>query len=405
MKPSLAKRDLCSGCGACAASCPRSAITMEYDKNGFLMPFCDEKKCVACKRCEQKCPVLNAEKIEFSNPKNIEFYSAWSKDKDICRLSSSGGVASQIAKDFLGKEGTVVYGAHLTNSNSVHHIRITNTDDLPKIQGTFYIQSDASLVYPQVKKDLNSGLIVFFCGTPCQISALYSFLGSKHVDNLFTAEVICHGVASQISVDLATKYYGADHIVSMRDKRDGWCSASTRGIGQRSTFVKKDGSYVYTDRKSDMVGKMLDSCHRLSCTRCMFAQVQRVADLSLGDQWKLWEEIPERWNDGASLVLTNSEKGRLMLSSNNIECIPISGKDVNCYTLFYPGCSRYLTIGNWLWLVKKFPLNFAISILCKNWRKNPLILPFAFFAKKMHARHVRATVSQIDLIHKKNNWL
>jgi len=405
MKPKLAKFNICTGCGVCVASCTRKAIKMVYDHNGFLMPLIDENLCVSCKACERICPALNGEKINYGNPQNIKFYTAWSKDDDVCKKSSSGGIASQIALDFLRKGNSAVYGAHLTDYNTVHHIRITNEKELSLIQGTYYIQSDASSIYSLVKNDLKAGLNVFFCGTPCQVSALYLFLNSISINNLFTAELICHGVASQFSVDLATKFHKADHIVSMRDKRDGWCSAHHRGIGQRSTYVKKDGSIIYTEKAIDVAGKMNDSCLRLSCTRCSYAHIERVADISLGDQWKLWENLPHRWASGASLVLANTLKGENLINSKTIKSEKISGKDVNSYTLFAVGCSPFLTMGKWLWLINKFPLKFKVSFLCRNWRKNILIFPFAYFSKIMHKHHIKKTIKAIEQTHKKNIWL
>ena len=45
----------CSGCGACQALCPKSAIEMKEIK-GFYYPFIDQEKCVRCKHCVQVCP-------------------------------------------------------------------------------------------------------------------------------------------------------------------------------------------------------------------------------------------------------------------------------------------------------------------------------------------------------------
>ena len=38
VKPQLASHDHCTGCGACASGCPKGAVHMVRDKEGFLYP-------------------------------------------------------------------------------------------------------------------------------------------------------------------------------------------------------------------------------------------------------------------------------------------------------------------------------------------------------------------------------
>ena len=38
----------CCGCTACASSCPKSAITMVPDEEGFLYPKIDMRRCIEC---------------------------------------------------------------------------------------------------------------------------------------------------------------------------------------------------------------------------------------------------------------------------------------------------------------------------------------------------------------------
>lgn len=45
----------CSGCSACYAVCPKNAIMMVEDKEGFLYPQIDKNKCVECGRCDEVC--------------------------------------------------------------------------------------------------------------------------------------------------------------------------------------------------------------------------------------------------------------------------------------------------------------------------------------------------------------
>ena len=50
------RKEECCGCTACYAICPREAIYMEEDEEGFEYPHIDEDKCIQCYRCLDVCP-------------------------------------------------------------------------------------------------------------------------------------------------------------------------------------------------------------------------------------------------------------------------------------------------------------------------------------------------------------
>ena len=52
---------------------------------------------------------------------------------------------------------------------------------------------------------MDNGIYVLFTGTPYQIAGLKTFLG-KEYNNLITADLICHGVASSIFFEDYIKY-------------------------------------------------------------------------------------------------------------------------------------------------------------------------------------------------------
>ena len=52
-------RRSCTGCSACANACPKDAIRMTPDPEGFLYPSIDASLCVDCHICEKVCPVKN----------------------------------------------------------------------------------------------------------------------------------------------------------------------------------------------------------------------------------------------------------------------------------------------------------------------------------------------------------
>ena len=49
-------KEECCGCTACYAICPKGAISMVEDEEGFDYPIIDESKCIQCYQCIKVCP-------------------------------------------------------------------------------------------------------------------------------------------------------------------------------------------------------------------------------------------------------------------------------------------------------------------------------------------------------------
>ncbi len=49
-------RNKCCGCGACVEICPKKALTMEEDEEGFLRPVLNMDFCIDCGGCDNVAP-------------------------------------------------------------------------------------------------------------------------------------------------------------------------------------------------------------------------------------------------------------------------------------------------------------------------------------------------------------
>ena len=56
------KKSECCGCSACYAVCPKSAIEMKEDEEGFEYPHINDEICVRCGMCLKVCPIKEAKK-------------------------------------------------------------------------------------------------------------------------------------------------------------------------------------------------------------------------------------------------------------------------------------------------------------------------------------------------------
>lgn len=103
-----ANRADCSGCEACANICPKGAIKMIRDAEGFAYPKINSELCIQCGRCDATCPALNFKAKEIDSLPKV--FTAIYEDEKILRHSSSGGIFSALSEIVL-KSGGIVFGA------------------------------------------------------------------------------------------------------------------------------------------------------------------------------------------------------------------------------------------------------------------------------------------------------
>lgn len=305
----------CCGCSACANKCPRNAIEMKEDENGFKYPYVNMDLCIKCNLCEQVCPIIN--RVEKENKPKA--YACINKNEEIRKESSSGGIFTLIAEEILNKKG-IVFGATFDEKFNVKHISIDSKDELYKLRTSKYLQSNILDTYKEAKKFLENERLVLFTGTPCQIEGLKSFL-MKEYSNLYTQDIICHGVPSPKVWNKYKEYRKnidreEPEKINFRNKDNGWHEFNLK-------FNYKDSSYAKS-QKDDLYMKAFlnDLCLRDSCYECSFKKYNRLSDITLADFWGI-NNIDKGLDDnkGTSLVIINSEKGKLLLKDIESDCI------------------------------------------------------------------------------------
>ena len=187
--------DKCYGCFACSNICPKNCIELKQNAEGFFMPEVDMQKCIDCGLCDKVCLIEKEQHSYLPNHDLPKCFYGYCLSDEERKKSASGGLSNSISKKFINNTG-VVFGVVGKWFEDVHHVKAETQEELIAICGSKNIQSRVGNSYIQVKKELLSGKQVLFTGTPCQIAALYSFLG-KEYENLFTADLVCHGVPSQ----------------------------------------------------------------------------------------------------------------------------------------------------------------------------------------------------------------
>ena len=302
----------CTGCGLCAARCPKLCIDMKPGLLGHLFPKIDQAKCIDCKLCQKSCPSL--QEISAGYPKKA--YAAWSKDEEDYVSSTSGGAASVLSQ-YIVSQGGVVYGCTVLPNIQISHIRVDKLEDLHLLKGSKYVQSQIKDVIPQLRNDVKAGIPVLFVGTPCQVAAIKQLYKSVP-DNLYIVDIICHGTPSnQFLKDYIQKDLKID-ASKVTDVKFRLPDAFSLCVYDNDKLLYKS-SNLWTHRYEDLYyNTFIDGfTYRNSCFHCHYAKPQRISDITIGDFWGLGnevsdKEIPEHKN-GISCVLPITDKGMALI--------------------------------------------------------------------------------------------
>lgn len=301
----------CTGCGACVQRCPKRCISWTQREFGFRYPQIDKDACVNCGQCEKVCPIDKALDVSAEQ----KAYAAVHKDDEVLAKSTSGGAFTAIA-DAVFAQGGIVYGAAMLDGMQVKHIRTSGKDDFEGLRSSKYLQSDTGTTYQMVEQDLKQGKTVLYSGTSCQIDGLKNFLG-KDYENLYTVDIVCHGVGSQAYfdkyMDYARERYGKIKALRFRSKEyAGWSCGGDVVVVDSSDCLKK---IPYRDFDNYYYSYFLSGdIYRKSCYSCKYANTNRVGDFTLGDYWGVEAlNLPLQTENGCSLLLVNNRHAMQLL--------------------------------------------------------------------------------------------
>lgn len=309
-KNNVIEKKKCTGCMACKDICPKNAITMIEDENGFKYPNIDEEKCIKCGLCEKVCPVIN--KLN-ENKYKIKVYACKNKDRQIRLKSSSGGVFSLLAKYIIMNRG-VVFGARFNQNLEVIHDYIEKKEDIELFRGSKYVQSNIEGNYKKAKEMLDKKRKVLFTGTPCQIEGLLGYLG-KNYENLYTQDIICHGVPSP---KVWKKYINykkdkkGEYPTNVNFRRKDILGWSNYQINYKYSDCEEN---IHHDEDPYIKIYLKNLDLRDSCYSCKFKKTSRKSDITIADFWGI-DNVGSKLNDemGISALLINSEKGEYIFN-------------------------------------------------------------------------------------------
>lgn len=302
----ITDKSQCCGCTACSSICPKKAIIMKQDEEGFMYPIIDTTKCVNCGLCDKVCPVKNAKEDKFEQ----KAYLVNNKNEEIRKDSTSGGAFTPIAEYVLNKGG-VVFGATFDKNYRVIHTYVENKEELSKFRGSKYVQSFLGDSFKQVKEFLNNDRMVCFSGTPCQIEGLKSFL-QKDYKKLITVDVMCHAVPSPL---VWKKYlnYEKSKLEGNKIEKILFRDKSKYGYKYSTMTIKTDKDEYSRGVETDPYLRAFfgDLSDRPSCYDCKFKKQYHVSDFTIWDCFVV-DNFDKNLDDdkGTSRILVNTESGK-----------------------------------------------------------------------------------------------
>lgn len=296
----------CTGCQLCSAVCSPEAIRIVLDDDGFYTPVVDDYKCISCGLCKKICYKYD-EKFKMSiNEQNITAYAAQSTDRELLNSSTSGGIATHIAKECLNQGYKVIGVGYDVNKDIAVDYIATNVKEIESFKGSKYMQSYSEKSFKELIKDKKDQKYAVI-GTPCQIYAINKYAEqTNQKDRFLLVDIFCHGCPS---LNLWSKYvqYVKEKIhvdkfekVVFRSKNYGWHEFCNAFISNKIEYKSK----IINDPFFTFFFDDIVLCK--ACYDCTARSTLQYTDIRLGD---FWGEEYALDTEGVSAIVLCSKKG------------------------------------------------------------------------------------------------
>ncbi|MCR5770843.1 MAG: Coenzyme F420 hydrogenase/dehydrogenase, beta subunit C-terminal domain [Butyrivibrio sp.] len=309
MQSTVCELNKCTGCAACLEVCSKNAITIKDSLKAYNAVI-DNEKCVSCNACHKICQ--NNSPIISKKPES--WYQGWTKDKEQRLKSSSGGVATALAKYFVANGG-IVCSCIFRNGKFIYDFA-ESLEDVEHFSGSKYVKSNPTGIYKKIKGYLLNNKKVLFIGLPCHAAALKKFVGEKNAEeNLYLVDLICHGSPSPRNITMFLENKDRNIIdvkhLAFRDNNNYRIMLNGQGL---------DTPGVYD---SFLLAFLNGINFTENCYSCNYAKIERVTDITIGDSWGS-RLSAEEIKAGISLMLCQTEKGLNLLEDSGIELIDVN---------------------------------------------------------------------------------
>ena len=297
-----ASKSGCTGCGLCLTVCKKNAISLKENEDGFVSAVIDASKCLRCGACHRICKQLS----EVPSGSNHQCYESWHKNSVARRSSSSGGVMYALAEHCI-QRGGIVFGVEMQGSSRPCFVGIESLDDLPRIQGSKYLQANVGNCLSELKKAVLSGRQVVFSGLACHARAVRAMFGGVY-DNLLIVDIACFGAPS---IHLLHAFLREYDLVPQEVQKMHF-RYKTKGWRDYVLMIQTSDRTIQAPRNNLFMQGMLCSLGlNQCCYTCRTGIEERPGDLTLGDFWGRPTQEDEL--DGVSLVVSHTARGEQAL--------------------------------------------------------------------------------------------
>lgn len=301
------QKNNCTSCGMCSAICPKDAIKIILNDDGFYRPIIDEELCINCGICKKICYKYDENYKEEKLNISPICLSAKNKNREELNNASSGAVSIELMRVCL-ELGYKVVGVKYDYEKDIAVSKIASTEkELLEFRGSKYFQSYTEETFKEIIRDNSDQKYAIF-GTPCQIYAFFKIAELKKMkDKFLLVDIFCHGCPS---LKLWTKYLEYIKEKNKISKFESIRFRSKTYLWHEFCFdFRKDNKQFSSKKYNDPFYELffgIDIMNK-ACYDCTARSSIVKTDIRLGDFWG-WQYDLDK--EGVSAVVINSERGK-----------------------------------------------------------------------------------------------